>query len=579
LKNDRTYGGVIRERGATTPDQEALVSLGENGTDTPIERLTYGELDRGAAALAGWLREHGPAGQRVLVLQPSPRLFAISMLACLYAAAVAVPVAVPGASRHHAERVLGIARDASAGVVLTDAATAPNLSVLLARHSHYRISCLAVESVPDGDGFRMPMADADEPALVQYTSGSAREPRGVVLTHRNLLAGQQAVARALDTRPGDRIGGWLPIHHGLGLVGQFLHPLWLGGTCVLLSPSVFARRPAAWLEAVSAHRIRVSGGPGSAYDLCVRQVGERELAGLDLSGWETAVSTSGPVRPETLNAFANRFAPAGFRSGSFRTCYGPTKVPLLVSGLGPGAEAAHRTVDMAGLEHQELRDPVPGRPTRTLADCGTPVVAELRIVDPVSLDVRPDGRTGEIWVRGPAVAHGYWNRPRETAETFNARTGDSARGFLRTGDLGALSNGRLYVTGRIEDTVALADRHLFPGDLERAVRQVSNLFRAGAAFGIGAEREHVVVILELRGNGHYDVDLPALVRAVEECLSAEFQLTPGGVFLVRSGTIRRTTGGTLKHDELRRLLLNGELKSIHQLVGEDVQELIGAVDA
>ncbi|WP_066947968.1 AMP-binding protein [Streptomyces lushanensis] len=580
MKNDRTYGEVIHERALTAPAREALVLVAEDGTDTPAGRLTYGELDGRAAALAGWLREHGPAGQRVLVAQPSPRLFAVGLLACMYAGAVAVPVAVPGASRYDAERVLGIVRDASAGVVLTDAVTAPDLSLLLARHGHDRVSCLAVESVPDGSGIRAPTADADGPALLQYTSGSAREPRGTVLTHRNLLAGQRAVALALGTRPGDRIGGWLPVHHGMGLVTHLLHPLWLGGTGVLMSRNVFARRPAAWPEAVSAHRIRVSGGPGSAYERCARQVGDREPAGLDLSGWETAFSTPGPVRPEALRAFADRFAPAGFRRDALRTCYGPAEVPVVVSGSGSGAEAVDRTVDAAGLERHGLRRPVPGRPTRTLADRGIPAGAELRIVDPVTREVLPDGRTGEIWVRGAAVAHGYWNRPRESAEVFDARTaaGDG-RGFLRTGDLGAMSDGRLYVTGRIEDTVVLADRSLSPGDLEHAVRQVSDLFGAGAAFGVGAQREHVVVILELRGNGYYGVDLPALVSAVRERLVAEFQLSPAAVFLVRSGTVRRGAGGTVGRGELRRLLLGGELKAIHEVVGHDVRELIGTGEA
>ncbi|MGC0380108.1 AMP-binding protein [Streptomyces sp. SAI-129] len=580
MRNDRPYVETIREWAVTAPGHQALVSVGGSGANAPVERVTYGELDRGAAALAGWLRERGPVGQRVLVLQSCPRLFAVSVLACLYAGAVAVPVAVPGASRHQADRVLGVARDTSAGVVLTDIATAPDVSVLLARHGYDRISCLAVESVPDGGGLYTPVSDAEQPALVQYTSGSARKPRGVVMTHGNLLAAQHSAVRVLGTRTGDRIGGWLPMHHGMGLFGQLLHPLWLAGTCVLVSPGLFDRRPAAWLEAVSAHRLRVSAAPGWAYDLCVRRVGDRELAGLDLSGWASAVSVPGPVRPEVQRAFADRFAPAGFRPDAFRTCYGPAEVPVLVSGFGPGAgAAAHRAVDVAALDRRELRDPVPGRPARTLADCGPPVGVELRIVDPVSREVVPDGRCGEIWLRGPAVAHGYWNRPRETSETFEARTADGAHGFLRTGDLGALSGGRLYVTGRLEDAVVLAGRRLSAGDLERSVRQVSDLIGAGAAFGVGAEREHVVVVLELRGRNHYDVDLPALVGAVRAHLAAEFQFTPGAVVLVRSGTIRRTAVGTVRCGELRRLLLGGELKAIHQQMGREVRELIGAGDA
>ncbi|MEC4017649.1 fatty acyl-AMP ligase [Streptomyces sp. H27-D2] len=574
----RNVTELILDRAARSPGRDALVLLTEDGgrAETAVRTVSYEELDRRAKALAGWLQEHGAAGERVLILQSSRRLFAISFLACLYAGAIAIPVPPASGRRHHEERVAGIVKDAAVRIALTDSADAPEVSQLLARTGYGAVACLPADAVPEGAGWTPPELGPDSIAFLQYTSGSTRDPRGVVVSHGNVLANQEAISRALHTRPGARLGGWLPFHHDMGLVGQLLHPLWLGGTAVLLTPAAFVKKPVRWLEAVSRHGITVSSAPDFAYDLCVRRITDQQLAGLDLSGWETAVSGGEPVRAETMRAFAERFAPAGLRPEALTPCYGLAESTLLVTAAADPAPPVHRTVDAASLEHNRLREPVPGRPEREVVSCGTVAGGDLRIVDPESCETLPDGRIGEVWVRGGSVARGYWNRPRESADAFDCCTLEGERGYLRTGDLGTVEDGLLYVTGRLKDMIVVAGRNLYPQDLERTVQQVSALFGAGTAFAVPGERDRIVVVQELRARSRYDVDLPALTAAVGNRLAEEFEVQAGGVLLVRPGTVRRTTSGKVERAAMRGLFLRGELKPLHQDLVPEVRQLMKA---
>ncbi|MGX7758528.1 fatty acyl-AMP ligase [Streptomyces angustmyceticus] len=576
MNGNHDFAQLVRSRAAQTPDREALIVLPEYEGRARPEVVTYRALDEGARRLAGWLQERGAAGERVLVVHSDRRLFAISFLACLYAGALAVPVPPPDGRGHVEARLAGIVKDAAPLLALADGAGAPDVSRLLARHGHGHIPCLATEVVPASGTWREPELRGDTVAFLQYTSGSTREPRGVIVTHDNLLANQRAISRVLRTPPGARLGGWLPFHHDMGLIGQLLHPLWLGGSSVLLSPEAFVRRPARWLEAIGQHQVTVSGAPDFAYDLCVRRVTDEQLAGLDLSGWEIAVSGGEPVRPATLRAFAERFAPAGLRPGVLTPCYGLAEATLLVSGAPAGTERRELTADAAALEAHELRAPAEDAPRRPLADCGEPADGTLLIVDPATRRPLPDGRIGEIWLRGDSVARGYWRRPAETAAAFDGTTAAGQGGHLRTGDLGTREDGRLYVTGRLKDMIVVAGRNLYPQDLETTVQRLSALFGAATAFVVPGERERVVVVQELRAGSRYDTDLAALTSAVGAALADEYDVRAGAVLLVRPGTVRRTTSGKVERAAMRRLFLQGELRPLHQRIDPEVQELLPA---
>ncbi len=299
----------IRAQAVRTPDREALVLLTEHRGGLLPRTITYAALDRSVRGLAAVLARHVRPGERVLVAHRSRELFVTAFLACLHAGAVAVPVAAPDGRGHHDQRVAGIVRETAAACVLTSTDEAGEVSRLLARTGHGDVVCLPTDgpaaAADAGTGERA-APDADAVAYLQYTSGSTRDPRGVIVTHRSLLANQRAIRQALGTREGVRVGGWLPLYHDMGLVGQLLHPLWLGGTAVLLTPAAFVRRPANWLETISRHRLAVSAAPDFAYEMCVRRVNDSQLAGLDLSCWETAVDGGEPVDATTCLLYTSR---------------------------------------------------------------------------------------------------------------------------------------------------------------------------------------------------------------------------------------------------------------------------------
>lgn len=394
--------------------------------------------------------------------------------------------------------------------------------------------------------------------FLQYTSGSTSAPKGVEVTHGNLAANQAMIREAFGHDEHSGFVGWAPLFHDQGLIGNVLQPLWLGTTSVLMSPTAFIRRPLLWLSTISRYRAHTSGGPNFAFDACVGAA-RAGLPELDLSCWKVAFNGAEPLRAETLRRFTETFAPVGFDPGAVYPCYGLAEATLLVSGSGKGRGARAVTVDVDALARRQLAV-TEGNRGRPLVGSGRILPGEeVRIVDADTERPCPPDRLGEIWVAGPHVARGYWRRPDATAATFGARiAGEGERPFLRTGDLGVLVDGELYVAGRLRDMIVIRGRNLYPQDLERTVQAVHPAMRAGGAAAIsvpGPDGERLVVVQEVARDPLPGTDRDDLTGAVRAAITAEHEVSVREVVLTRAGEVPRTSSGKIMRTAVRQRYL------------------------
>ncbi|CAL9505417.1 fatty acyl-AMP ligase [Streptomyces sp. enrichment culture] len=565
----RSVTAVLLGHAENIPGKTAATFVTDPLRDDGASRLTYAELDRQARAVALRLRAAGVGtGDRVLLLHPAGLAFLTAFAGCLYAGAVAVPSSLPGRYRHERYRVARIADDAGVTAILTDTATRADVEAWTAEDAVGDVPLLVTDDLPDTDdgagGWTPPELSHDSIAVLQYTSGSTGDPKGVVITHGNLLHNSANLIGVLGLDEHTPLGGWIPHFHDMGLMGLILPPLMSGAGTVMMSPSTFLKRPHLWLHMIDRFGIHTSAAPDFAYELCTRRITDAQIEGLDLSRLRYAVDGSEPVRPSVLDHFRARFAGHGLRPDALSPCYGMAEATLFVSGALDAPHGARR-VDVDRLEHHEFR-PVEGDgPGRLVAACGPVTGAEIRIVDPGTHRVLPDGGVGEIWLRGPVIGHGYWNRETTNATEFRATTADGDTGYLRTGDLGTLHEGELYVTGRIKDVVIVRGRNLYPQDIEHELRvqqpELGTL--VGACFtvpGDTADREDVLVVThEVRGIKEED-RLRRLAADMRLTVAREFGAPVGAVLLLRPGGVRRTTSGKIQRSAMRELFRSGLLE-------------------
>lgn len=560
-----TLVDLLRWRAKGRPEQVVYRFLTDGESEEAS--LTYGELDREARAIGRMLQSMGLSGERALLLYPPGLEYIAAFFGCLYAGVVAVPAYPPDPMRlaRTLPRLQTIVADAHATVALTNdmiysmaqyiVADAPDLQKLAWR---------TTSSIADGgediaEGldpaeWQDPQARPEDLAFLQYTSGSTGTPRGVMLSHGNLMHNLAHISKAFGVREGSRAVVWLPPYHDMGLIGGILEPLYGSVEIMLMSPMDFLQRPARWLEAIARFKADVCGGPNFAYDLCVRKTTPEQRAALDLSSLELAFVGAEPVRYDTLVRFSEAFADSGFRMEAFYPCYGLAEATLLVSG---GAKATAPVVRRKGAADGGGN----GTAQATMVGCGQSLSdQQILIVDPTSLTRCPEGEEGEIWVSGRSVAQGYWNRQEETAQIFGARLKDTGAGpFLRTGDLGVLHNGELFITGRLKDMIILDGRNHYPQDIELTVEQSHPALQpsACAAFSIdegGSERLVVAAEVNRRwqpmktnGGGRGD----EIVKAIRKSVSENHQVRVHAVALLRAGTIPKTSSGKIQRHACR----------------------------
>lgn len=561
---------LLRARADAQPADRAYTFL-DNGEEEG-GAITWAELDLRARAIGAAIAERVPAGSRVLILCPPSLGFVPAFFGVLYAGCVAVPAYPPSASRadRAVARLKGMLDDAGIAIVLAPASLrmrAARFDALLPGLS--ALTWIDLDEIPDAqaDGWRDPGSTLESLALLQYTSGSTASPRGVMVTHGNLLDNLERSASIAGHDAGSLSISWLPVNHDMGLIDGVLQPAFSGYPAYLMSPAAFLQRPARWLQAISRYRATHSGGPNFAFDLCTRRVAEEDRGALDLGSWRIAFNGSEPVRRSTLEGFQRAFGQCGFRWTAFRPAYGLAESTLLVTSTRTGEPPAFLSVDPAALACGVVRASTEPDARPLVASGTTFAGARVLIVDPATRRALGDDAVGEIWVSGKSVAAGYWRRDEETAATFGAFTADSHEGpFLRTGDLGFMRDGRLFVTGRIKDVLIVRGMKHYPHDIESTAEQAHDAIRQGccAAFSIetdGEERIALVAEVEPRqGAANAVDDIAPAIPAVRQAVADSHQIALLAVVLVNAGTLPKTTSGKLQRYLCRDAFRGGALQ-------------------
>jgi acyl-CoA synthetase (AMP-forming)/AMP-acid ligase II len=566
-----TLVDLVRWRAAIQPEQWAFTFLVDGGAHEV--HLTYAALDLRARAIAAQLQTITTVGERALLLYPPGLDFIEAFLGCVYAGVIAVPVCPPRPHRDSA-RSQSIQADAQARLALTTSAHRAKLVPLFASDdSTAAPQWLATDEVANTweHNWTAPLLTERSLAFLQYTSGSTGHPKGVMVSHGNVMHNEALIYTGFAPSEA-RLGmSWLPAYHDMGLIGGLLQPLFGGFHCVLMSPAAFIQCPFRWLKAISHYRVTISGGPNLAYDLCVRKITPEQRTTLDLSCWSVAFSGAEPVRAESLERFAQTFADCGFRAEAFFPCYGLAEATLMVTTKpcrsGP-PKICH--TDKAALQQNRAVERRDGTGVVRVVSCGKVLCDQIvLIVDPERATRCHPGEVGEIWVSGPSVAQGYWRRSVETAATFRGYGLDMGEGpFLRTGDLGFEHDGELYVTGRLKDLIIIGGRNHYPQDIEQTVKAVDPALctGAGAAFSIEVAGEERVVVLQ-------EVELPAkadldrLIGAMRLAVAREHEIELYGIMLLKPGRLPKTSSGKLQRKLCRLRFLEGSFELVGGWLG------------
>ncbi|CAJ1505477.1 fatty acyl-AMP ligase [[Mycobacterium] kokjensenii] len=565
-----TLVDLMQQQAARFQDTPAFIFCPEG--DTEEARVTYRDLDRRARSIAASLQRRGAGGQRVLVLCRPGVDSVVGLFGCFYAGAVAIPVDEHWPIR----RIETVVPEADARFALATAKTQAKMKAAVDGLSDGpKLTWLAMDEVEDdGSSWELQNISGDSLAMIQYTSGSTGVPKGCVLTHRNYLANLEVMRWALNP-PDDApvmnspISGvsWLPQYHDMGFVGGILGTIYGGRSTVLMSPSAFLMRPIRWMQAISRFQATITAGPNFAYEACVKRSTAEQRAELDLSSLSIAVLGAGPINPETLRSFTEAFGPSGFRPEAFIPAYGLAEATLGVTGMSKSPVPVVTYFDRSAIsEDKVVETPADAEGAVGLVACGVrPANQQVLIVDPDTRLRRSAEEVGEIWVSGPSVGVGYWNRPEETEHAFNARLADTGEGpFLRSGDLGFFRDEELYVTGRYKDLMSIAGYNHYPNDIELTVQACHPALMPsrGAVFLLPTEPyapEYMVVVQEVHHHEAAGTDLDELIASIREQVRARHGIDAQAVVLLKPMRIPTTTSGKIQRSACRDQYLAGEL--------------------
>lgn len=578
LKNQdrKTLNELLESRAESRPDRiiYRFLSDGQAISDS----LTYSELREKARLIASLLQSNLEKGDRVLLLFPQDLNYIAAFFGCLYAGMIAVPAYPPRGNRHFG-RIETIVKDSGAACALLNGQIESHLRRMMSGSAPIRnLKLINTDSLTEADGvLQTPDSDENSIAFLQYTSGSTSDPKGVMVTHGNLLENQKMIQKLFRQTSESVILGWLPLYHDMGLIGNILQPLYVDAECYLMQPAQFIQNPRLWLEAISGYRATTSGGPNFAYELCLKRIKPDEIASLDLTSWKVAFNGAEPIHAATLESFSRVFSRAGFDKKSFIPCYGLAEATLLVS----AGDGEHNFKSFDAKELEQKRASENERDGTTLVNCGK--IADgvtVEIVTPETLERARKNEIGEIWISGASVAKGYWNRPEQTLGTFEAQLkNDENSRFLRTGDLGFLDESGLFVTGRIKDLIIFNGRNLYPQDIEKSVEQCHAALRkeCGIAFSVETETgEKIVVVHEIEPRAKYEPQ--EIFGAIQKVLANDFEVSADRIILVKAGTLPKTTSGKKQRRACRAEFLSDGLEAVENYNAAEVFTHTGTED-
>jgi len=568
---------LLQKRAALEPDRALFSFLSD---DLEISRgVTISELDLQARAIAAELQRLGMAGQRALLIYPPGLEYVAAFYGCLYAGVIAVPAYPPNPARlaQTLPRLRTIVADAQPAVALTTALILPLIEGLGSVDPAFEgLRWMASDSVALtlADAWVKPTINAGDLAFLQYTSGSTASPKGVMVTHANLLYNAAAMDHVVQYRNGEVIVSWLPTFHDMGLICGLVLPLYKGLTIYMMSPLGFLQRPLRWLQAISRYRGTQSAAPNFAYDLCVRKTTPEQRAALDLSSWRVTANAAEPVRKDTLDRFSEAFAVSGFQRDAFFVGYGLAEATLKVTSAVPNRPTRFFVASSDALEQHRVVEVAADEPgARTIAGCGYPQLeTQIRVVNPDTCALCAPDEVGEVWVSGPTVAMGYWNNPEATDYTFRATIADTGEGpFLRTGDLGFVRDGELFVTGRFKDLIILDGLNHYPQDIEWTVQESHIAIRPGccAAFSVDLDgQERLIVAVEVapgteapsEADGQSGTRADDIVKAIRRAVSETHEIRLHDVALLKPGTIAKTSSGKIQRHASRQGYTAGTLE-------------------
>lgn len=569
---------LVRYRSIHQANQRAFTFL-TNG-ETEEVHITYGELDKKARAIGTVLQQAGAKGERALLLHPPGLEYIAAFLGCLYAEVIAIPT-YPPRPNQSLSRLEKIIADAQAKVVLTTTQLLSSFKQQFARIPDLeKLSWIATDNLTEAllaAKWQQPLTKADTLAFLQYTSGSTATPRGVMVSHGNLIHNEQIIYQSFQFTERSIVLGWLPFYHDMGLIGNMLQPLYAGVPCIFMSPVAFLQKPLRWLKAIARYKATISGGPNFAYDLCTRKITPEQRSELDLSSWEVAFNGAEPVRQETIEQFTAAFESCGFRQEAFYPCYGMAEATLFVSGGLKTEIPQISRVKKTALEQNKIVVATnEQKDVKAFVSCGQAILDQkIVIANPERLTKCSADEVGEIWVSGSSIAKGYWNRPLETQQTFQAKLEDEVgESFLRTGDLGFIQNGNLFVTGRLKDLIIIRGHNYYPQDIEQTSEQSHPALRSScvAAFGVEVNSvERLVIVQEVERTYLRQLDVNEVTAAIRQAISKQHDLQVYAVLLLKTATIPKTSSGKIQRNACRKGFLEDSLNVVGRWTANSLQ--------